>query len=74
LDTLDRLHDDFIRLLFVHAHREAYALTNELHEESDQFRFLRAACLANLTEGSVGLILTRSFLTVFYTTVSFHSL
>ena len=28
--------------------REASALTNELPEESDQFRFLRAACLANL--------------------------
>jgi hypothetical protein len=37
----------------------ASALTNELSEESDQFRFLRAACLANI-EGSVGLILAKA--------------
>jgi hypothetical protein len=38
-----RPYDDFIRLLFFHAHldREESALTNEL-EESDQFRLLRA--------------------------------
>jgi hypothetical protein len=51
----DRIYDDFSRLLFWHAHREASALANDLPEESDQFRFLRAACLANL-KGSVGLI------------------
>jgi len=43
----------------VHAHREASALSNELPEESDQFRFLRAACLANI-KGSVGLILAKA--------------
>ena len=31
------------------------ALTNELPDESDQFRFLRVVCLTNL-KGSVGLI------------------
>jgi hypothetical protein len=31
-----------------HAHREASALAGELPEESDQFRFLRASCFANL--------------------------
>jgi hypothetical protein len=36
--------DDVIRLLFLHAHRDASALADELPEESDQFRFLRAAC------------------------------
>jgi hypothetical protein len=51
------LHD-FSRLLFLHAHREASALANELPEESEQFRFLRAACLANI-KGSVGLILDK---------------
>ena len=59
VDTSGRLYDDFIRLLFLHAHREASALANELPEESDQFRFLRAACLANL-KGSVGLILAKT--------------
>ena len=59
MDTSGRLYDDFIRLLFVHDHREASALANELPEESDQFRFLRAACLANL-KGSVGLILAKA--------------
>ena len=32
--------DDFIRLIFLHDHREVSSLTNELPEESDQFRFL----------------------------------
>jgi hypothetical protein len=45
--TSGRLYADFIRLLFLHAHREASAMANELPEASDQFRFLRAACLAN---------------------------
>ena len=54
VDTSDRLYDDFIRLLFLHAHRESSALTKEPPEESNQFRFLRAACLANL-KGSFGI-------------------
>jgi hypothetical protein len=57
VDTSDRICDDFSRLLFLHAHRETLVLTNELPEESGQFRFLHTACLANL-KGSVGLILT----------------
>jgi hypothetical protein len=35
VDTSSRVHDDFNRLLFLHAHREASALTNELPEETD---------------------------------------
>ena len=54
VDTSGRIYDDFSRLLFLHAHREESVLTNELPEESDQFRFLRAASLANL-KGSLGL-------------------
>ena len=50
---------DFSRLLFLHAHREASDLSNELPEESDQFRCLRAACLPNI-KGSVGLILAKT--------------
>ncbi len=42
VDTADRIYDDFSRLLFLHGHREASALTNELQEESEQFRFLCA--------------------------------
>ena len=42
VDTTGRLYDEFIRLLFLHAHREASVLTNELPDESDQFRFLRS--------------------------------
>jgi hypothetical protein len=49
VNSSGRVQDDFLRLL-------SSALAGELPEESDQFRFLRAACLANL-EGSVGLIL-----------------
>jgi hypothetical protein len=59
VDTSGRVYDDFSRLLFLHAHREASALNNEIPEESDQFRFLRAACYANI-KGSVGLILTKT--------------
>ncbi len=51
---------DFSYLLFLHTHREASALVNELPEESDQFRFLRAACLANI-KGFVGLIFSEAF-------------
>ena len=58
-DTTGRLYDEFIRLLFLLAHREASALDNELPEESDQFRFLRASCFANL-KGAVGLIMAKA--------------
>jgi hypothetical protein len=57
--TSGRVYDDFSRLLFLHAHREASALANEIPEESEQFRFLRAACYANI-KGSVGLILAKA--------------
>ena len=46
------------RKKILQTHREVSSLINEL-PESDQFRFLRAACLANL-KGSVGLIMTKS--------------
>ena len=59
VDTTGRMYEEFIRLLFLHAHREAPALTNELPEESDQFRFLRVSCFANL-KGVVGLIMTKT--------------
>ncbi len=51
--------DDFIHLLFFHTHRESSSLGNELPEESDNFRFLRDVCFANL-KGGVGLIMTKS--------------
>ncbi len=44
VDTSDRIHDDFNRLLFLHDHREALVLANEIP--------------VNL-KGSVGLILTK---------------
>ncbi len=53
-----RMYDEFIRLLFLHAHREASALANELSEESHQFRFLHVSCFTNL-KGVVGLIMTK---------------
>jgi hypothetical protein len=58
-DTTVRLYDEFIRILFLHDHHEASVLTNELPEESDQFRFLRASCFANL-KGAVGFIITKA--------------
>ena len=59
VDTSGRIYDDFLRLLFLYAHREASALANEIPQESGHFRFLRAACLDNI-KGSVGLILTKA--------------
>ncbi len=59
VDTSDRGYDDFSRLLFLHTHRESSVLANEIPEESDQFRFLRAACYTNI-KGSVGLILAKA--------------
>ncbi len=59
VDTTGRMYDEFIRLLFLHTHREASALANELSQESDHFRFLRDSCFANL-KGAVGLIMTKS--------------
>ena len=47
-------------LFFFHAHREeSTTLTDELSEESDQFRFLRVVCFANL-KGTVGLIMKKA--------------
>ena len=57
-DTTGHLYDEFIRLLFLHAHRETSVLANEFPEDSDQFRFLRASCFSNL-KGTVGLIMTK---------------
>jgi hypothetical protein len=58
VDTTGRLYDDFSRLLFLHTHREDSTLSNEIPEESGQFRFLRATCDVNI-KGSVGLILAK---------------
>ncbi len=43
VDTSGCVYNDFSRLLFLHSHREASALSNEIPEESEQFRFLRAS-------------------------------
>ena len=59
MDTTGRMYDEFIRLLFLHTHRETSALASELPEESDQFRFLHSSCFANL-KGPVGLIMTKA--------------
>jgi hypothetical protein len=54
-----RVYDDCSHLLFLHPHREGSGLANEIPEESEQFRFLRAACYDNI-KGSVGLILAKA--------------
>ena len=59
VNTSGRLYHDCLRLLFLHAHREASALAGQLSTEADECRFLRAACLANLTV-SVDLILAKA--------------
>ena len=61
VDTVGQghLYDEFLRLLFLHDHREASSLSNELSEDSDQFRFLRASCFVNL-KGDFGLIMSKA--------------
>ncbi len=59
VDTSGRVYDDFSHLLFLHAHRETSSLSNEIPEESEQFRLLRTDCYANI-KGSVGLILAKA--------------
>ena len=86
VDISDCLYDDFIRFLFFHTHRETSALTYELPEESDQFRFLRGVWFSNL-KGTVGLIKKKKrknvvvfnfspppgpFISVIHTSSSFH--
>jgi hypothetical protein len=58
VNTSGRSYEDFARLFFLHAHREASIVAGELPEESEQFRFLRASHLVNLKD-SVGLILVK---------------
>ena len=50
VNSSGHVYDDFVRLLVLDAHREASILAGELPEESDQFRFLRAASLTNLKD------------------------
>jgi hypothetical protein len=52
-DVTRIMYDEFIRLLFLHGHRETSVLVNELPEESDQCLFLRTSCFPNL-KGAVG--------------------
>jgi hypothetical protein len=59
VDTTGRVYDDFSRLLFLHDHCEASVQTNEIPEESGQFRFLRVSSYDNI-KGSVGLILAKA--------------
>ena len=48
-----------LSVCYFFTHREALVLTNELSEESDQFRFLHTWCFANL-KGVVGLIMAKA--------------
>ena len=44
VDTSGRIYDDFSRLLFLHTNRESSVLSNEIPEESGQFRLIRVVC------------------------------
>ncbi len=46
--TSGSVYEDFVRMIFLHKHREVSILPVELPEESEQFRFLQASRLANL--------------------------
>ena len=84
VDTSSSIYDDFSRLLFLHAQSASSVLTDELQEESGQFRFLHTTCLTNL-KGSVDgvdfgeifgyedFFTTRFVLSTFQTTTVFHS-
>ncbi len=59
VDTSGPIYDDFSRLLFLHVHRKASALVNEISEESGQFLFLRVTYFTK-NEGRVRLILAKT--------------
>jgi hypothetical protein len=40
VDTSDHIYDDFLRLLFLHVHREVSDLGNDIPEETNHFRVL----------------------------------
>ena len=61
--TSGRINEEFLRLLFLHDHRDTSTLTGELLEESAQFCFVRASCLVNL-KGSIGLMLAEASATI----------
>jgi hypothetical protein len=51
VDPSDRIYDDFLRLLFLDAHREASALPNDIPGGIRQLSFSsRSACLDNFGE------------------------
>ena len=57
VDTLDGCMTT-LSVCYFCSHREVSALANELPQESDKFRFLRASCFAIL-KGVVGLIVAK---------------
>ena len=57
--TSGRINEEFLRLVFLHSLRDVSVWAGELPGESAQFRFIRAACLANL-KGSIGLMLAKA--------------
>ena len=57
--TSGRINEEFLRLLFLYVNRETSTLVGELPEESIEFRFIRAACWANL-KGSIGMMLVKA--------------
>ena len=61
INTRKRLYDEFIRLLFLHTHREVSTLTNEFPggRGIGQFRFLRSSCFTNF-KGAVGLMMSKT--------------
>ena len=48
VNTSGRVYDDFLRLIFLHTHRETSVLSNDIPEESGHFRFLHGTCLVNI--------------------------
>ena len=58
VSTSGRINEEFPYVLFLHDNLETSVLDGELVGESVQFRFIRAACLANL-KGSIGLMLSK---------------
>jgi hypothetical protein len=58
-NTSGHVYEDFTRLLFLHAHREASILVGELPVECQQFCFFRASHLDNF-KNTVSLILVKA--------------
>ena len=76
MSTSGRVYDDFVRLLFLHSHRETSILVGELPEESEQFRFFQTTHMENIKDSrfdSSQILRNEGYYSHRFVYVSFHT-